>query len=183
MSASFDYSATFDESIAILRDLCEQGFHIIPGRTFDTPVAVEYSRVTDELVKQLREGPGFYLTGKFAKFPVALIRHDGGPADSKYSVSALTQGPLLDGLLARDNIVDGELTMLLGFISRQDRYKNPDTGQWEEASAELKAAYKLATTTVKKHLVKHKSAKFPIGPEALRLVEAGTARLQQSFTG
>lgn len=183
MSSSFDYAATFEESLAILRDLCEQGFRVIPGRTFDTPVALEYPRVTDELVQHLHEGPGFYLTGEFTKFPVQLTRHDGGPADGKYSVSSLLQGPVLDGLLARDNVVDGTLTMLLGFVSRQSRYKNPDTGQWEDATAELKAAYKRATTIIRKHLVKHASATLPIGPEALELVLAGKARLQQHFTG
>jgi len=182
MSAYY-YAATHDESIAMLRDLCEQGFRVIPDRTLDAPAAVEYPRVTDELAKLLREGPGFYLAGEFTKFPVQVRRHEFGPAAGRYRVDALTQGPLLEGMLARDNVVDGALTILLGFISHQPRYKNPETGQTEPASAELKAAYKRATTAFKKHLVKHKPTKYPIGPEALRLVEAGTAHLQQHFTG
>jgi hypothetical protein len=183
MSAAYYYAATHGESIAILRDLCEQGFRVIPDRTLDAPVAVEYPQVTTQLEELLREGPGFYLAGEFTKFPIQVRRHERGPATGRYTVDALTQGPLLEGLLARDNVVDGALTILLGYISHQAQYKNPDTGQMGLASAELKAAYKRAATTIKKHLVKHKSAKYLIGPEALRLVEAGKARVQQHFAG
>lgn len=182
MSTYFDYAATFDESIAILRDLCEQGFRIIPDRTFDESVAVEYSSVTDELVKLLHEGPSFYLAGEFTTYPVPLRCQKAGPAAGKYYVSELILGPVLHGLLARDTIIDGTLTILLGLIMRQRQYNNPETGEWEEASAELKAAYKLAVATFKRHLVRHKSAKLLIGPEAQRLVEGGKTRLQQSFT-
>lgn len=167
----------------MLRDLCEQGFRIIPSRTFDEPVARECERVTDELVELLREGPGFNLAGEFTRFPVHLKRLDVGPASGKYIVDALTQGPLLEGLLARQNIVDSTPTLLLGFISYQRQYKNPETGQWEDASVELKSAYKRATATMKKRLVQDKSARFPIGPDALRLVQQRKARLQQYFSG
>jgi hypothetical protein len=178
----FYYFATFNESIAALRDLCDQGgFRVIPGRTFDKPVAPEYEQVTDELVHLLREGPGFYLSGSFAKLPVHIKRLDQGPAEGRYMVDALTEGPVLQGLIARDNLVDGVPTLLLGNLTHQKQYRAPGTGEWAPASAELKAAYKRAVSIIKKHLVKHESANYPIGREALRLVEDGKARLKKDF--
>jgi hypothetical protein len=178
----FYYSATFDESIGILRNLCEHGFRIIPARTYDQPVATEYDQVTDELVEELREGPGFYLTGKFTRFPVRLMRLDAGPIAGKYVVDALTQGPVLEGLLARINLVDGKPTTLLGYVSYQPQYKNPETGQWEKTSRETKAAYQAAVSITKKSLVKSEIAELPIGAEALRLVKEGKARLREHFS-
>jgi hypothetical protein len=177
----FYYSATFDESIGILRDLCKHGFRIIPARTYDQPTATEYDHVTNELLKDLREGPGFALTGAFTSLPVRLMRLDTGPATGKYVVDSLTQGPVLEGLLARINLVDGVPTTLLGYLSYQPQYKNPETEQWNKTSRETKGAYKSAVSIMKKSLVKSDSAKLPIGAEALRLVQEGKARLREHF--
>lgn len=181
--AAFYYSATFDESFGLLRALCELGFRVIPNATFERASAPEHARVDEALVQALREGPGFHLAGDFTRAPVALRRLDSGPESGKYLVDAMSQGPVLEGLLAREVAVDGQLTLLVGYLSHQPQYKNPQTGQWEEASAELKSAYRKATAAMKKLLVKDASARFPIGPEALRLVAQGQARLQQHFAG
>jgi hypothetical protein len=181
--AIFFYSATFDESVAITRDLCEQGYRVILSRTYDRPRAPEYDHVTDDLVELLSEGPGFYLAGAFTRFPVQLYRLGSGPAEGKYVVDALAQGPLLQGLLARLNVVDGAPTLLLGDLMYQRAYSHPETGAWENPSQELKDAYKHALRVMKKRLVKHELAKYHIGPEALRLAQEGKARLREYFPG
>jgi hypothetical protein len=179
----FFYSATFDESIEITRDLCKSGFRIIPDRTYDGPLAPEYDHVTDDLVELLREGPGFFLAGAFSRFPVQLFRLGGGPAEGKYVVDMFAHGPLLQGLLARLNVVDGEPTLLLGDLIYQSMYKHPEKGTLENPSPEVKGAYKFALSVMKKRLVKHELAEYHIGPEALSLAQAGKARLREYFPG
>src|SRR5215467_4225110 len=109
----FYYSATFDESVTILGDLCERSFRVIPDRTYDQSAATQYDRVTDELIELLREGPGFYLAGAFTNHPVPFARLRGGPAAGKYMIELSVEGPLLSGMLARINPVDGVDTLLL----------------------------------------------------------------------
>lgn len=181
--SAFYYSATFDESMTLLGALCEAGFRVIPGATFPDAHAHEYPRADAALVHALREGPGFYLAGEFTRSPVVLRRLDGGPEAGRYVVDGLSQGPVLEGLLAREVAVDGGVTLLLGYLSFQPQYLNPQTGQWEAASVELKTAHRKATVLMKKLLTKDAAAKFPIGPDALRLVSQGQARLQQHFAG
>ena len=178
--ATFNYCATFDESIAMLRVLCERGLRVIPGRTYEQPIAPEYSETTDELVALLKEGPGFYLAGNFTKFPVQLHKHRGGPAAGRYSIELLVQGPLLQGLLARCNVVNGVPTLLPGIIAHEDRYENPDTKTWERASADVKAAYRSIVTTMREHMVLNESGTFPFGPKALQLLREGKAQLHKS---
>jgi hypothetical protein len=179
--AIFYYSSTFDESVAIIRDLCGHGFRIIPNRTYDQPRAPEYDQVTDDLVELLREGPGFYMAGAFTRFPVQLYQLESGPAEGKYLVDSFAEGPLMKGMLARLNVVDGEPTLLLGSLTYEKGYKNPETGAWENPSKELKDAYKHALYVMKKRLVTHESAKFHIGPEALKLAQEGKAQLREYF--
>jgi len=178
--ASFEYCATFDESIAMLRVLCASGLRVIPGRTFAEPIAPTYSEVTDELVALLQEGPGFYLVGDFTKFPVMLHRLKGGPAAGRYSIDLLVQGPLLDGLLARCNVVNGIPTLLPGIIAHEDQYENPVTKTWEKASPEVKAAYRSIVKTMRAQMVLNETRTFPFGPQALRLLREGKAKLHQS---
>ena len=179
---SFYYLATFDESVAVLDDLCEQGFRVIPGRAFDRPTAPEYDRVTDELLQLLREGPGFYLAGAFTERLVALRQLAKGPAAGKYVVDALTGGPVVQGVLARDNVVAGVRTILLGDLTHQARYRNPDGADDAiPASAALRTAYRRAVSIARKHLVRDAAVKFPVGREALRLLTAGLARAKEDF--
>ncbi len=180
---AFYYSATFDESIGMLRALCELGFRVIPNTTFERDSAPEHARVDDALVGALRLAPGFHLAGDFTRAPVALRRLDSGAEAGRYLVDAMNQGPVLEGLLAREVAIDGQRTLLLGYLSHQQKYKNAQTGQWEGASAELKSAWRTASAAMKKLLVKDASVRFPIGPEALRLVGKREARLQQHFAG
>jgi hypothetical protein len=89
----------------------------------------------------------------------------------------------MNGLLARLNVVDGEPTLLLGSLAYERMYKHPETGAWEKPSQELKGAYKLALSIMKKRLVKSELAKYHIGPEAVSLAQAGKARLREYFPG
>lgn len=180
--SSFYYSATLDESMKLLRALCGEGLRIIPNATFPHQ-APEHTGVDAGLAHALREGPGFYLAGAFTRLPVALRRLDGGPEVGRYVVDGLSQGPLIEGMVAREVVVDGDLTLLLGYLSVQPQYRHPQTGQWEAASDELKTAYRKATSLMKKVLKKDAVARFPIGVETLQLVAQGRARLQQHFAG
>jgi hypothetical protein len=176
---SFEYFATFDESISILRDLCEQGFRIVaePG-PFEAPEAPTFDSVTDELVDLLRVAPSFYLAGSFTRFPIQFTHFKTGASAGKYGINLLAQGPLMQSIIGRLKVVDGKPTLLPGDISYQDAYRNPETNEWEEASPELKAAYRKAVSTVKKRCVRYKAGiEILIGPEALKLFESGEAQI------
>ncbi len=180
---SFDYFATFDESVTILGDLFAQGLTLVAQPApFDEPKAPTFDSVSDKLVEMLRYAPGFFLAGPFTKFPIQFSLLKSGPSAGKYVVDLLTQGPLMQGLIARINTVDGIEELLPGRISYQDAYKNPTTGEWERPSAELKAAFKLAVSAIKKRCLRHKiaDAEIFIGPAALELLENGQAQIDDS---
>ena len=180
---SFDYFATFDESLTILGDLFAQGLTLVAQPAlFDEPKAPTFDSVSDKLVEMLRYAPGFFLAGPFTKFPIQFSLLKSGPSAGKYAVDLLTQGPLMQVLIARINTVDGIEELLPGRISYQDAYKNPTTGEWERPSAELKAAFKLAVSAIKKRCLRHKiaDAEIFIGPAALELLENGQAQIDDS---
>jgi hypothetical protein len=112
-------------------------------------------------VELLREGPGFYMAGAFTRFPVQLYRLESGSAKGKYIVDSFAEGPLMQGLLARLNVVDGEPTLLLGFLTYEKAYKHPETGAWENPSQELKDAYKHALYVMKNPLCQYPLRHFP----------------------
>src|SRR5262249_52971347 len=144
--ASFYYSATLDESLTILRDLCARGFVLIADDTYDEPAAPQYTEVNDELMERLRRGPVFFLTGAFTRFPVAFKRLGGGPAEGRYVVDIFTQGPVLQGAVARINVVEGIPTALPGGVTCRSTFRNPETGEREKVSDEARAAYRRAVS-------------------------------------
>jgi hypothetical protein len=180
---SFDYFATFDESLTILGDLFAQGLTLVARpAAFDEPKAPTFDSVSDKLVEILRYAPAFFLAGPFTKFPIQFYRLESGPSAGKYAIDLLTQGPLMQVLIARINTVDGIEKLLPGQISHQNAYKNPKTGEWEKPSVELKAAFSRAVSAIKKRCLRHKiaDAEIFIGPAALELLENGKAQIDNS---
>jgi len=88
---SFYYSATFDESLEMLRDLAASGLHIIPSGPFDAAPAPQYASVDDALRARLRQGPGFELCGEFTRHPVALQQLAGWRKPGKRGCSNSSQ--------------------------------------------------------------------------------------------
>lgn len=179
----FNYFSTFDESISMLADLCAQGLKIVAQpNVFDEPTAPIFEQIDEMVIATLKDAPAFYLAGPFSQFPVAFKQLKSGPCAGKYVVDLLTQGPLMQCLIARVNLVDGTPLILPGQISYQDVYKNPNTSAWEKASPELKAAYKSAVASIKKHCVRHviENKKIFIGPMALALYEKGEATINKT---
>lgn len=179
----FDYYATFDESIAMLGDLCTLGFHVIvEPQLADEPKAQTFDRVTDELVAILRRAPSFYLSGAFTTLGVQFDRIKAGDAAGKYMVDQLTLGPILQGMVARINTVERTRRLLPGDISYQDAYRHPETGEWQKASPEVKAAHKQAVATIRKRCVRHQHEPgkvIYIGSEALELLRRGEVQLPE----
>jgi hypothetical protein len=176
---SFDYFATFDESIVILKDLCEQGFRIVaePG-PFEEPSAPTFEQVDDELVALLKIAPAFYFEGSFSRLPVQFIQLDSGEYEGKYVVDLAAEGPLFQALIARVNDVDGMPKLLPGTFSYQSEYRNPENNQWHKASPEVKEAYKKLVSIVKKRCVRHKANRnIFIGTEALAHLRSGEVQI------
>lgn len=177
--ASFRYHGSLEDSAEILSILCAQGFGVVvePAPS-ETPDAKVFAVVDDELRAILRRAPGFYLTGPFARFPIQFRRIAAGPAAGKFVIDLLTQGPLMQCLASRINVVDGRPTLLAGDVSYQDAYLNPETRAWEKATPALKAAYKTAVATIKRRMVKLPAdARVFLTPAALAALERGDVRL------
>jgi hypothetical protein len=146
---TIDYFATFEESLEIVRALTGEGLTIIGPLLSDTPTATTFATVDDTVARHLAQAPAFYLSGPFTRFPIPFFQLKSGEATGKYAISALTQGPLLQGRLGRINLVDGAHRLLAGRFSFQDAYENPETNAWEKASPEVKAAFKTIVSIVK----------------------------------
>jgi hypothetical protein len=177
--SNFEHYATFDESIAMLRDLTAKGFRVIhnPG-VFDEPSAPQHAEVTDELVALLREQSYYFLVGDFSRYPPQFRRIAAGDAAGKYKIEDLDEGPVMPSSLACVREIEGAPTLVLGYVALTDQLRNPETGAWEKPSPEARAAHRLVVSTMKKHLVTHQlGMKFWIGPDALRLFTEGKARI------
>jgi hypothetical protein len=172
---TIDYFATFEESLEIVRALTAEGLQIIDPLLTDTPVARTFATVDEAVARHLARAPAFFLSGPFTRFPVPFRRLEAGEAAGKYSIDALTQGPLLKGLVSRINLVDDAHRLLSGRFSFQRAYRNPETNEWEKASPELKAAFKtivsIVTTRCPRFAYKPGVHIF-LGPEARTRLES-----------
>jgi hypothetical protein len=175
------YYSTFDESIDILREFCAQGLRIVAQPApLDEPNAPTFDQVTDELVELVKIAPGFYLAGAFTTYPIQYNRVDKGPLTGKYLVSPMEQGPLLNGSVARINVVEGRPRLLHGRAAYGRQYKNPETGEWEAVSPELKSAFKKVIATIKKRVIAYESGvEIFISPAALAQLQSGAATIDE----
>jgi hypothetical protein len=172
---NIDYFATFEESLEIVRALTAEGLTIIDPRVSDTPVATTFATVDDTVARHLERVPSFYLSGPFTRFPVSFFQLQSGRAAGKYGINSLVQGPLLQGLVSRINLVDGAHLLLPGHFSFDDQYRNPETNGWEKASPELKAAFKTIVSIVKTRCPRFEytpGVHIFLGPEARTRLES-----------
>lgn len=172
---NIDYFATFDESLEIVRALTAEGLTIIDPRVADTPVATTFATVDEPVARHLERAPSFYLSGSFTRFPVQFFQLKSGESAGKYAINAAAQGPLLQGLLGRINVVDGAELLLPGHFSFDDQYRNPETNASERASPEVKAAFKAIASIVKARCPRFEytpGVHIFLGPEARKLLES-----------
>jgi len=175
----FSYYATFDESISILQAICDRGYTVVAyPELFDAPEAPVFTTVTDELRDLLRTAPAFFLAGKFSRYPVQYRRLETGSSAGKYRIDFLSEGPLLQAMIARENIVDGSLTLLPGDVIYQAKYRNPETDKWANAGRDVKAAQLEVAAIIKAQCVSYQAnAEVFITPGALELLKSGAAKL------
>jgi hypothetical protein len=178
----FNYYATFDESIAILQAICDRGYTVVAyPELFDEPKAPLFTAISDELRELLRIAPAFFLAGKFSRFPIQYRKLPTGPAAGKYRIDFLSEGPLLQALLARANIVDGSLTLLPGDVIYQAKYRNPETDVWVKAGREVKTAHREVVSIIQARCVPYQAnAEVFITPGALELLKSGQAKMSHA---
>lgn len=180
MTKSLPYLATFEESVTLLGDLFDEGFRIVLARTYAAPEAPEYGAVGAALVELLHEGPAFFVVGAFTTSPVPFVPLKSGPAAGRYAIDALAQGPVIEGCLARERVVDGTPTLLAGNFCRQSRLRAPD-GAWVPPTAALEAAYRTITMLARRRVQKDPRLVMPIGPDARRRFDAGEAQVRPEY--
>ena len=176
---TFVYYATFDESISFLKELCAQGNRIIAELgPSEQPASPSFDSVTPELVAILKKAPNYFLAGPFTRFPVQYTHLKNGAAAGKYVIDFLSEGPLMQSIVGRVNVVNGAPKLLPGDVSYQRRYLNPETGVWAEPSPAVKAAFKKAVSAIKKRCerLKEGSGSY-IAPAARKLLASGEARI------
>jgi len=176
-----EYFSTFDESVDMLRALVDGGMHLIlePELT-DSPQATTYGAVDEVVIRSLERSPGFYLAGSFTRHPIAFRQLTEGSAKGKYFISVLSGGPILQCQTARIGEVDGMPCLLPGYFSHQDTYENPETGQWEKPTAELRTAFRKIVGLVKARCSSYEhepGAKVLITPAARAKLEAKTVAI------
>jgi hypothetical protein len=178
----FDYFATFEESIAILQEICTSGLKVIAQPDmFDQPLAPMYDHVDGDLAAMLKQAPSFFLSGQFTRFPICFTQIKSGAAEGKFSIDFLTQGPVLQFLLARNNLVEGSMRLLPGRISFQATYRNPKTNEWEKAAKDVQTAFQETVSTIKSRCVIHNvGTDIFIAPKALALLENHDAIIKAS---
>ncbi len=179
-----DYFATFDESLEIVRALTIEGMTIIvQPELADTPKPTTFRTVDDAVTRILERAPSFYLSGPFTRFAVPFFQLERGSAKGKYAIDADTQGPLLQGLASRINLVDAAHTLLPGRFSYRDAYRNPETNEWERASAEVKLAFKKIVSIVKARCPRFSykpGVDIDIGPEARARLESKAVHIVEN---
>ena len=165
----------------LLRELCTKGFRIVLSHPVEDPV-VQHAEVTDALIAGLRLSPACFLTGPFTHRDV-FTRLLPGPKKGMRVIDPLIEGPVIELLVPRENVVDGEPTLLLGELGRQVRYKDHESEASRPASPALKKAYIEATLLVSEWATTDPGLAFPIGAQALRRWRAGEALVQQYYVG
>lgn len=177
----FAYYATFDESLDIVRNLCAEGFSIIPNSSvLDEPATRRFESVEDDLVDHFRKGPQFYIAGPFTHLPIHFKRLQTGPQAGKYLVDESTDGPLLQASIARVNVIDGKPRLISGDVILQKTYRDSRTGEWKPPSAEVTAAYEAVVTLIAKKAGRYVAGMpIRITPAALALFERGEAHIDR----
>lgn len=179
---SFPFSATFDESMDLMRELSKEGFRIVLSHPVADPI-VEYASVTDDLIEGLRLSPACFLLGPFTQRALATSVLSSGPHEGQRVIDPLVEGPVMELLVPREKIVDGTPTLLLGDLSRQARYRDHDTTASRPASPALKKAYLRATQMISDWATTDAELAFPIGRQALARWQSGGAMVQQYVVG
>jgi hypothetical protein len=170
---AFPYYATVEDSLVILRELCDRGWRIIPDPgAVAEPQARAFAAVTDELVAILRAAPRVYLAGEYTRFPIRFNRTEAGT----YVIDPLAQGPVLQMVVGRLETVEGTPTLLPAAIAHHARYRHPTLDQLEPASKELLGAYTLASLTIRNRSTRAAAETF-VMPGALALLRSRAAVL------
>ena len=170
---AFPFYATVEDSLVILRELCDRGWRIIPDPgAVAAPQARAFDTVTDELAAILRTAPRVHLAGEFTRFPIQFKQTD----DGAYVIDPLAQGPVLQMVVGRLDTVDGTPTLLPGAIAYHARYRHPTLDQLEPASKEVLGAYTLASLTIRNRSTRAAAETF-VMPGALALLRTRAAVL------
>ena len=178
-----DYFATADETMSILSDFCARGLKVIPDLLLDEPTAPIFDHVSDELVRILKSGPGYFLAGSFTVYPVHFVQLRQGPAAGKFRIDEMAMGPVLTGEPSRVIPLDGMQQLLPGRLSYHRSYRNPQTGDWEGPSPELKSAMRDCVRLIRQHCVPYDykpGLPIVIGEEALALLKSGTVHIDDA---
>lgn len=166
--ASFSHYATFDESMAILRDVAAaQHLKIIPDEpALATPELETFAHFSPKVAEKLAKHGVLDLEGAFTKHPLAFRKI----ANGTYYRDEIV-GPRLTWSLPK---VSSKRELLPGLLTYHKAYRTPDGGI-EPPSAELKQAYADVVKAMKQHMtsVKARGQTYWIGRETKRQVDAG----------
>ena len=178
---AFQHYALFDESLDMLRDLLESDVAVVPEvPVLAQPALDRYQKPAPEIAEKLRAFPCMLLEGPFTKHPLQFERRDSGSAAGTYFVDT-TVGPRIRWCLSGVNTTSGR-RITPGSIGHEARYFDPVTKQWENASAEVKQAFKTIVAALKRHMVRvtaNSGERVWVGKKAAAEIERGELILER----
>lgn len=179
--AQFNYLGTWDDSWTILAAVLARGdIRIIPDRWYETEFPSTYNLLNNELKSIVEHKRRIYLfSSAFSILPPFLVRQNRGLMTGKYSVQEEYAGPLLSLTLPACYNEGGYVNLNFGELSYPSRIIDPRTLKVEIPSQAVLAAYNDIRIRLKRVLHRHKLPKnwIQIGPDALRLLRKGDARI------
>src|SRR5687767_12697177 len=115
--AQFDHYATWNDTFAMLREVFARGdIEAFLTDYYPAAEAPYFTSLTPALEARLREGGALYLRGSYSTHPPVFYQQQGGPNAGKYYLREVGGGPLMMWMLANENVVDGQLTILPGML-------------------------------------------------------------------
>src|SRR5215471_19346479 len=181
LMAEFSFLGTWADSQTILGSIfAHKDIRFVPDRWYSSNVPDVFTDLNETLLCMLRERHhGFICSYRFTRFPISLVQQPCGPRAGQYWVDP-NSGPCLDLLLPAAFEDGGVVCLNVGTLSHTRQFFNPETLLCERHSEQLRSGYKAILKSIRSCL--RRSDRWTatptyIGDEAVRLLDAGNARI------
>lgn len=180
--AEFSFLGTWADSQTILRSIfAQEDIRFLPDRWYSSDVPDVFTELNETLLGILHDRRhGFICCERFTRFPMTLVQHTSGQRAGEYRINPNGGGPCLELTLPAAFEDSGVLCLNTGCLSHSRQFLNPQTWLWESHSEQLRSGYKAILKSVRGCLQRSDrwtSTATYIGDEAVRLLDAGKARI------
>lgn len=180
--AQFDFFGTWEDSWRLLQEIIKfNDVTFVPDLIYDSPEPIFINTINEEAKEYIKIKRHLYIWGKlFSKYPPLLLRRESGPKEGTYYVQVDYSGPSLELILPACFEENGLINLNTGMVTYSKEYLNPESGNWENPSKELKDVYKNICTLLKKSILIRYDLKTSyqwIGKNAVKLLQENKAQI------